>query len=157
MIISVSICILGGLVNWLIRGGGIEKWFPGARMTKAGNAILFGCTAYLLADNVSWGIIAAIAMYFGQMPSVFDKQSDVALNNRDLIWWNMVVFERGLVWAVPLVLAGYMSHGLGGLWFLTALLMPVAYFPVYYKRKYWPHAEFIYGLFLWFPLSMVAP
>jgi hypothetical protein len=150
---ALGLIIVGALSNWLIRGGGIKKWFPNVRFTKVIHALLFSVIAFCILNDWRFAAISSIAMLIGQSPALFHESTDDYLKSINVLGWSLVVLLRGLVWQAPIIATCVYWQGLGAAWqIIPAFLMPLAYSPNWFmKNEYWAFnkwtvSEILFGI-----------
>jgi len=146
---------LGVFFNAFIRGGYIKEWFPNFRFSKIINAIAFGIAAYFASYNMLYSALMAVGMMIGQAPAIFDNEIDEYYKNRQYLDWSLIVLERALVWALPLLVVSMPFHHDHALWWLLlAPVMPLAYSVMFCEWLHtrvnrWALGEAIFGLAIW--------
>lgn len=114
------------LSNSIIKGGLIETILgvdniSGLRYTFA---IMYGLAFAYVTSNPLFGVLMAVAMFVG---SVWSLPIQNMLKGH---WWPMT--QRGMVYALPLMVTTAYFYGYAALWFLPAFFLM---FPAYYGPK----------------------
>lgn len=161
--LKAAFVVFGGLINWLIRGGGIKVVFPRMKHGKIINAIAFGIAAYITTKDPIFAAGMLGCMSLGQSFPIYPDAMDTAVKAKRWLDAAQIATGRGVFFALPMSTLIYFMQPQAILWTLPALFgMAVAYGVAHaffwelpeleteWLNK-WTVSEILYGLLLWLP------